>query len=146
MVPFPLIISAASRIASTLVSADRITEEKQEFAQTLARVEAGKGKVVDKTGKIEGNDITVYDRGKGKTVQPLSKVETPAEAALEKAGQLAAQDTTLDTLSRHSIQTSSVQSSPTSQTSLADVQKALQAGGERMKQASRLGVTLHTRV
>jgi hypothetical protein len=157
MGPYALAINAAARLATTLVSGDRIDEEKEAFAKTLAevdkqkqelaktlsKVDETKGKVVDKAGKIEGESLTVYDRGKGKNIQPLAKVQPGAEtmAALEKIGKLADQDTTLETLSHHSAQGSLQSATPAT---IADVQKAMQAGGERLKQATRLGTNLHT--
>ncbi|MBV8170239.1 MAG: hypothetical protein JO021_25895, partial [Alphaproteobacteria bacterium] len=98
MVPFSSVLSAASTLATTVVSADRIDENnkafqavKDDFAQTLAKVDDGKGKVADSAAKIQGQTITVYGRGAA-TVQPLSKItpDAAAVAALEKAGKLAA--------------------------------------------------------
>jgi hypothetical protein len=149
MLPLPLVISAASTLASTVVSADRIEENnrafqtvKDDFAQTLAKVDDGKGKVADTTAKIQGDTITVYGRGTG-TVQPLAKVAPDAAAvtALEKAGKLAAGDGTLDTLVQASAQ--NPLQAPSTPATLADVNKALQAGADRMKQALRVGSNLH---
>ena len=149
MVPFPLLLSAASTLAKTVVSADRVEAEnkafqavKDDFAQTLAKVDDGKGKVADRTAKIQGQTITVYGRGKD-TVQPLAKVapDVNAVALLEKAGKLAASDTTLDTLTQASAQ--NTLQAPSNPATIADVNKALQAGADRMKQALRVGANLH---
>ncbi len=149
MVPFPIVLSAVATLAKTVVSADRVEEEnkafqavKDGFAQTLAKVDDGKGKVADSTAKIQGQTITVYGRGKD-TVQPLAKVAPDANtvAALEKAGKLAASDATLDTLTQASAQ--NTLQAPSNPASIADVNKALQAGADRMKQAMRVGANLH---
>jgi hypothetical protein len=149
MLPLPLVISAAKTLASTIVSADRIEENnkafgavKDNFAQTLAKVDDGKGKVVDSTAKVEGETITVYGRGKDK-IQALAKVapDAAAVAALEKAGKLAVGDNTLETLTHASAQ--NTLQAPSNPATIADVNKALQAGGERMRQAVRLGANVH---
>lgn len=143
MHPYLMMLDAATTLAATVVKATRVDEAKGEFAKTLAKVDDGKGKMVDKTGKLEGESVTIYDRGKGKKIQPLAKVEPKAEvvAALEQAGKLVEPGTTMETLVRNANTQTMLE--PTQKASLADVNKALQAGGERLKQAARLGANIH---
>ncbi|MBI3515562.1 MAG: hypothetical protein HY060_16110, partial [Proteobacteria bacterium] len=85
----------------------------------------------------------LYSRGKSEFAQALDKVEPePAViAALDKVGRLATPDTSVDTLVQSSAE-------PTVQApvphSLAELNKSIQAGGERLRQSVRLGAHLHT--
>ena len=122
----------AITLATTLISADRIDETDQAArnAASGAKAEAANGQAL-------------YSRGKSEFAQTLEKVETPQQAieVLDKIGKLATPDTSVDTLIRASAQPDVETPQPHS---LAELNKSIQAGGERLRQATRLGAHLST--
>ena len=126
----PLAASAITTLANILVSDDRLPD-----VDPTARAAA--------TGaKAEAGAQAVYSRGKTEFAQTLEKVDPQPLIlqALDEIHKLAKPDTSIDTLIQASAQGSTDTSS--SLTSVATLQKALQDGGERLRQASRLGVNL----
>ncbi len=60
---------------------------------------------------------------------------------LDKVGKLATPDTSVDALVQASAQPTGTQAPPST---LAELNKAMQAGGERLRQSIRLGAHVHT--
>jgi hypothetical protein len=105
--------SAITTLSSILVSDDRLPD----FDPAAARAAATGAKA-----KAEAGVQAVYNRGQSEFAQTLEKVDAQPLIlqALEEVHKLAAPDTSVDTL----------------------VQASAQDGGERMRQASRLGINL----
>jgi hypothetical protein len=127
----PVIATIAS-LASTLVTGDRVpdTGDLSTRATTTAN-------------QAEAGAQVIYGRGKSEFAQTLDKVE-PVQAALDllhHSGKLASPDAmaSLQTLLQAAASSPS-STQPTS--SMAQLQQSLQAGGERLREASRVGLDL----
>ena len=131
---FPLAAQVIYTVASSLVSADRISD-----TDTQARNLSSGATAQASTGEA------IYPRGKSEFATALEQVEPdPAVLnVLDQAGKLTTPDTSLDTLIRASAQPSATPS--TLPSSLASLQKALQEGGQRAYETARLGLNLDTR-